>query len=59
MGGLLYAPRLSLGTLAQYDPEGKSVHLLLEHAGSKKWGDVRICTYREVWEWAAEAREES
>jgi hypothetical protein len=52
MGGLLYAPRLSLATLAHHDPDCRSTHLLLEYAASKKWGDVRFCTYREVWEWA-------
>jgi len=56
MGGLLYAPPLHLDTLATHDPEGASVRLLLEYAASKKWGDVRFCTHREVWEWAEGAR---
>ena len=52
MGGLIYAPLLHLDTLAAHDPEARSVHELLEHAGAKKWGDVAVATYRDVLGWA-------
>jgi hypothetical protein len=56
MGGLLFAADLHPALLLAHDPGLSCLRALIQHARDRRHGAVRFCSYREVWQWAVEAR---
>jgi len=48
LGGLMFAPCLDLGVLAERDPECLGIRAALEHARAKRLGKVLICGLRRI-----------
>lgn len=48
LGGLMVAPCLDLGVLAERDPDCLGIRAVLQHAAGKRLGKVLICGLREI-----------